>query len=267
MRQGARKIDNATVNGLMESIKVIGIFNPLRVRAARKMVMGVEADAYEVIAGGHRLRAASKLGLETVPCTVVNDDDLHAELAAIDENLCRADLSPAQRATATARRKQIYEDLHPETVHGGNQQGPSGQFGHTEAERFTGETAKATGKSERAVRRDADRGKNVAPDVLDTVIGTHLDKGAFLDDLKKLPPDEQRSKVARALASEERERKQKRKDNKAKSNSKDRAARTIADIIIEYVPADIVKSMTDVLNGAGAKSIAAALMSLLAEAA
>lgn len=36
-------------------------------------------------AGAHRLRAARKIGLETVPCVVVDDDDLHAELAMIDE--------------------------------------------------------------------------------------------------------------------------------------------------------------------------------------
>jgi hypothetical protein len=31
----------------------------------------------------------------------------------IDENLCRADLEPVEMARQTARRKVIYEELHP----------------------------------------------------------------------------------------------------------------------------------------------------------
>jgi hypothetical protein len=41
-----------------------------------------------------------------------------AELAEIDENLIRADLTPAEEAIHIGRRKAIYEKLHPETVHG-----------------------------------------------------------------------------------------------------------------------------------------------------
>jgi hypothetical protein len=43
-------------------------------------------------------------------------DYLHAELAMIDENLCRVELSPSDRARQTARRKAIYLELHPETA-------------------------------------------------------------------------------------------------------------------------------------------------------
>jgi ParB family chromosome partitioning protein len=111
-RRDARKIDEAAVRGLIASIREIGIINPLRVRPTKAHVNGVEGDAYEVVAGAHRLRAARKVGLETVPCSVVEDDDLHAELAMIDENLCRAELSAADRAKQTARRKAIYEKLH-----------------------------------------------------------------------------------------------------------------------------------------------------------
>lgn len=41
----------------------------------------------------------------------------------IDENLCRAELSPSDRARQTARRKAIYLELHPETAHGANLEG------------------------------------------------------------------------------------------------------------------------------------------------
>jgi ParB family chromosome partitioning protein len=73
-----------------------------------------------------------------------------AELAEIDENLIRAQLSPAQTANAIARRKAIYEERHPETMHGGDRK--SDQLANS-ATRFAASTAEATGKSERSVRR------------------------------------------------------------------------------------------------------------------
>lgn len=202
IRSDARKVDAAAVAGLAASIAEIGIINPLRVRPARRMVEGVQADAWEVTAGVHRLKAAQKVGLDTVPCIVVEDDDLRAELAMIDENLCRAELSPADRAKQTARRKELYLELHPETAQGSP--GVSRQVGdtheRTEKERFTEATAKVVGISERAVQRDAERGEKVAQDVLDRIRGTHLDTGTYLDALKKLTPEEQRARVERALA-------------------------------------------------------------------
>jgi ParB/RepB/Spo0J family partition protein len=195
IRQDARKVDDATVKALAASIAEIGIINPLRVRPSRGFVDGVQSDVYEVIAGVHRLKAARKAGIEAVPCVIVDDDDLHAELAMIDENLCRAELSPADRAAQTARRKAIYLELHPETAHGENQW--SRQVGEPTAERFTAETANAIGKSERTVQRDAERGEKISDRALALVRGSRLDTGEYLDKLKKLPHDEQVAKVQR----------------------------------------------------------------------
>lgn len=199
VRSDARKIDDAAVRGLVESIREIGIINPLRVRPARRYVDGVEADAYEVTAGGHRLRAARKIGLDAVPCIVVHDDDLTAELAMIDENLMRAELSPADRAKGTARRKAIYLELHPETAHGTNQHDSIRQLGDSSV-RFTVDTAENTGRSERAVQRDAERGEKISDRALAAISGTHLDTGTYLDKLKKLGPAEQEARVQRELA-------------------------------------------------------------------
>ena len=118
-RDDARAINAETVVGLAESIANVGLINPIRVRVA--------GDGWEVIAGVHRLEACKSLGLVEIAADVVADDDLHAELAMIDENLCRAELTPSDRARQTARRAEIYRELHPETVKGGNQ-GPDGQF-------------------------------------------------------------------------------------------------------------------------------------------
>ena len=71
-------------------------------------------------------------------------------------------LSTAWRA-AIARRKAIYEEMHPETKNGENQHTRVRQVGEgSPAYRFTSDTAAKTGQSERRVQRDAERGEALA---------------------------------------------------------------------------------------------------------
>lgn len=191
LRADARVIDPAAVSALAESIGDIGLINPIRVREV--------GDQWEVVAGAHRLAAHKQLGLADIRGVVVNDDDLHAELAMIDENLCRAELSPSDRAQHTARRKAIYLELHPETaqhVAGGKAR----QETASDNLSFAAATAAATGRDERSVQRDAERGEKVYSGAFALIKGTPLDTGAFLDKLKKLPPSEQMVVVKRELA-------------------------------------------------------------------
>lgn len=194
-RPDARAVSEKAVAALAESIAAVGLINPIRVRAA--------GDGFEVIAGRHRLEACRSLGLADIDAVVVTDDDLHAELAMIDENLCRAELSPAERASQTARRKELYEVLHPRTEHGGDRKSDQvAKFATRNGEpeqRFTKATAKIVGLSERAVQLAAERGAKVIPEVLDMIRGTHLDTGQYLDKIKKLPPNEQYAAARRDL--------------------------------------------------------------------
>lgn len=57
------------------------------------------------------------------------------------------------------------------------------------------DTAAQTGRSERSVELDAERGEKIADDVKDAIAGTPLDKGNVLDELKQLPPEQQRERV------------------------------------------------------------------------
>lgn len=192
-RPDARPRTDEAVAALAESIEQSGLINPIRVRL-RDM-----ADEYEVVAGSHRLQAIDALGWHEVPCIVVDEDDLHAELAMIDENLCRSELTPADRAQQTARRKAIYLKLHPDTAHGGNSGGPCGQFVQTVEPSFAADTAKAIGKDERTVRRDVERGEKVTGEALDLVRGTKLNTGTYLDKLKRLSAEQQIAQVKRDL--------------------------------------------------------------------
>lgn len=192
-RADGRAIELSTVAALAESIATVGLINPIRVRVA--------GDGWEVIAGAHRLEASKSLGLTDIEADIVSADDLHAELAMIDENLCRAELSPSDRAQQTARRKAIYLELHPETGHGANLEGAGVANSATpDTPRFTKATAAVTGQSERTVRLDAERGEKVCDQAMTLLRGTSLDTGTYLDRIKNLQPSEQVHAVKRDLA-------------------------------------------------------------------
>src|SRR6187399_1144991 len=85
-RPDARHRSYDALSALADSISDVGLLNPIRVRQ-----MG--DGEYEVVAGSHRLQAVELLGWREIDAIVCEDDDLHAELAMIDENLIRAELS------------------------------------------------------------------------------------------------------------------------------------------------------------------------------
>jgi ParB-like chromosome segregation protein Spo0J len=254
LRSDARAIDSGVIAGLAESIAEIGLINPIRVRVA--------GDGWEVTAGAHRLAACKSLGLVEISAVIVNDDDLRAELAMIDENLCRAELSPADRARQTARRKAIYEEIYPETKLGANQH--EGRGKSEQAERFTSNTAKMTGQSERSVQLDAERGAKVSDEVVELIRGTSLDSGSYLDKIKKLSPSEQMKAATRDLAfanqrqrQDERAKAEAAKRSKLDADIKDRADKANAELLSEYLPADVWDSFKANLSVGSVKGLLA----------
>src|SRR5712664_4301316 len=83
-------------------------------------------------------------------------DELRTELATIHENVARKNLPSTEEGRQLARAKAIYEELHPETRHGGKRQrGSSGHSGNLKkAKGFVKATAEATGRSARAISRE-----------------------------------------------------------------------------------------------------------------
>ncbi len=134
---------------LLESIPTIGMLHPLLVLPERN-------GKYELLAGHRRLRAARQLKCTEVRVQVITLDELRTELATIHENLARKDLPPTEEGRQLARAKAIYEELHPETRHGGKRQrGSSGHSGNLKkAKGFVKATAEATGRSARAISRE-----------------------------------------------------------------------------------------------------------------
>jgi ParB family chromosome partitioning protein len=87
-QQPRRYFDPQKLAGLAESIKQHGILEPLLVRP-----MG---EAYELVAGERRYRAAKNAGLTEVPVVIREMNDADALQAALIENLQREDLNPVE---------------------------------------------------------------------------------------------------------------------------------------------------------------------------
>jgi ParB family transcriptional regulator, chromosome partitioning protein len=92
--------DEETLDALAESIREVGILQPVLVREAD--------DGYELIAGERRWRAARRVGLQTVPAIVRVADDALALQQAIVENVQREGLDPLEEAAAY---QQLIEDF------------------------------------------------------------------------------------------------------------------------------------------------------------
>lgn len=78
---------------LIESIKVNGILDPLKVREK-------EDGTYEVISGNRRLEAIKRIGQYVVPCMVGNLTDEEADIILVDSNLHRKELKISEQAKA-----------------------------------------------------------------------------------------------------------------------------------------------------------------------
>ncbi|OLP44138.1 MT-A70 family methyltransferase [Rhizobium oryziradicis] len=191
-----RNLDEKTVLALMDNIQKYGLETPITVYG------DVGAASVDLGAGGHRLEACKRLGLDAILCFHKRGDELDRQLCEIDENLIRADLTPADRALFLHRRKEIYLVKFPDTVReaslkrGSNP--PSRQIGET-GKRFTAATAEATGQTERTIQRDVERGEKISRTALQMLRGTRHDKGVTLDQLKRLETHEAQEKFAHDL--------------------------------------------------------------------
>ncbi|MHC0449642.1 MAG: ParB/RepB/Spo0J family partition protein [Candidatus Lariskella arthropodorum] len=93
------------IYNLALSIKQYGIRQPLTV-----IPREASDGKFEVVSGERRLRAAKLVGLEKLPCIVIQDSDL-AEEVAIIENIHRQDLHPVELGIAfnSLLRNKIFE--------------------------------------------------------------------------------------------------------------------------------------------------------------
>ncbi len=138
--QPRKYFEEEAIERLAESISIYGILQPLTVRKISSVICGnsnkntennsltqkkssdstpasqktakniseIIRGNYEIIAGERRLRAAIKLGMEKVPCIIIEADDKKSAELAIIENIQRENLNIFEQAGAIASLIDIY---------------------------------------------------------------------------------------------------------------------------------------------------------------
>lgn len=179
-----RSADADKVRQLAASIAEIGLLNPITI-----------APSGRLIAGLHRLEACRVLGLAEVEVTIINLDPLDEELAEIDENLQRNDLTVLEQADHLHRRNQILEEKGQRARVGDNQH----RGGDTVTPpKTTAEIAADMGLSERSAQRRAQIARDLLPDVKEAIRDLPIaDSTTQLLELARLPEDEQRAAAQR----------------------------------------------------------------------
>ncbi len=103
-RQPRNAFDEDAMAELVESIREIGVLQPIVVRP----VPGDDGTAYELIMGERRWRASQQAGLATVPAIIRETDDADLLRDALLENLHRSQLNPLEEAAAY---RQLLDDF------------------------------------------------------------------------------------------------------------------------------------------------------------
>ncbi|KAF0231665.1 MAG: chromosome partitioning protein ParB [Beijerinckiaceae bacterium] len=156
-----RPVDPAHVEAIAASIALINLMQPIVVRP--------DGNRYRLVAGAHRLAAVRTLGRPDIDAIIENIDDDEARLVEIDENLMRRELSALDRAIFLAERKEAFDRLNPDVAKPGRRKKELSQSLRQFGERFTKQTAKRLGMSERSVQLCLELVKNLAPEARDAL--------------------------------------------------------------------------------------------------
>ena len=98
--QARKTFDEYSIASLAASIKENGLLQPISVRRTN--------GGYRLIAGERRLRAATLLGLSSLPAIILETDDRTAAVLGLLENLQRSDLSFFEEAEGIRRLISVY---------------------------------------------------------------------------------------------------------------------------------------------------------------
>lgn len=168
-------LDDETMAETVESIKQVGIANPLIVRP--------DPDGgYEIISGHRRHHAAGLAGLDTLPVIVRELDDDAAVIMMVDSNIQRETILPSERAFAYKMKMDAIRHQGARSDLTSDQVGPK----LTAAEKV----AMDAGDSQTQVKRFV-RLTNLIPEIRDMVDTKQIAFNPAVE-LSYLKPEEQR---------------------------------------------------------------------------
>jgi len=181
INEDRRKIDLEKVKDLIESIKTIGLLNPITIDKNNRL-----------IAGAHRLAACKMLDYDEIECRVIDGDDLILELAEIDENLIRNDLDAISMGEKAIRRDEILEALGLRARIGDNQH--TGGGAESAPPKTTANIAKEAGVSERVLQENKQLARDLVPEAKEAYWKKVIPKSAALK-IARLEPEQQQKAV------------------------------------------------------------------------
>lgn len=188
------------IEELAFSISETGLLNPITL-----------TKDYTLVAGLHLLEGVKLLNWTEVECTITDLDGLTAELAELDENFARANLSPLEIGDLYRRRKGIYEMLYPETKTGTAQAiGMNKAKGNnvdcnlqSRRKSFIEDTASVTGSHPSTIARHIKIATDLTPEAKETLRGAKKPvSSTTLKKISKLTPDQQKEVFALLVSGE-----------------------------------------------------------------
>ena len=101
--QPRRRFDEVELETLVESVREVGMLQPILVRRT-----GESEDSFEIVAGERRWRAAQRAQLHQIPIIIKDLDDAQSLKIALVENIQREDLNAMEEATGYNRLMEEY---------------------------------------------------------------------------------------------------------------------------------------------------------------
>lgn len=142
-----RPLDQEKIDSLAESMRVVGLLQPITVYTP-------DNANVELVAGAHRLEAAKRLGWEDIQAIFIAGDEIDRELAEISENLHRIDLTKEQRDQHIRRYAELLKLREEERKKAIPSQGdPVLKRGPGQPKGIATKVAEQTGLSKRTVNR------------------------------------------------------------------------------------------------------------------
>lgn len=109
-RAARQRQDLAIDDGLVDSIKRLGVLNPIIVEEGAALPDGT--PQYHLIAGERRLIHSAHAGLRDIPIRLVTElSALEKQIVELDENLRRKDFAWKEEASAIGRIHSLYEQI------------------------------------------------------------------------------------------------------------------------------------------------------------
>ena len=173
-----RSVDEVNVRELADSIREVGLLNPITVTPDNRLV-----------AGAHRLEACRLLGWTEIECTRLEGSSLLLQLAEIDENLIRNELDPISIGELAIKRDEILESLGQRAISGENQHSVRG--GETVSPPKTTEAiAKEIGIGKRTLQHNKQLARDLVPEAKEVVRFSEITKRDALK-IARMEPERQ----------------------------------------------------------------------------